>query len=114
MVDAIITYASFDLILVAISPAGAFLRRVFFLFTLLYLFTFFMGRINMKKKQFRCTILTGLIVTRTIKVSYTSGNRENPYFEKRAITLFEVVILRCILWAFKVEFLERFTDKNKY
>ena len=33
------------------------------------------------------------------------------YFDKGAITLFGVAILRCILLSFKVEFLERFTEK---
>ena len=38
-IDATISYAYFDLIVVQISPAGAFLRRVFFFF----FFFFFYG-----------------------------------------------------------------------
>ena len=34
----------------------------------------------------------------TLKSHSLSGNREKPYFDKGAITLFGVVILRCILW----------------
>ena len=41
-------------------------------------------------------------------------NREQPYFEKRAITLFWDVILRCTLRQLKMEFLERITDTNHY